>query len=152
MRTRRKKRDYTHRNRYEEEFLNIMHHVLIQFHLKEGLRRFGKDGVTAVKTELRQLHDKLTFDPIHKSSLTRGQRKKALRALMFLKEKRSGDIKGLNVVDGRKQRETAKKGEATSPTVYTKSVIITAVIDAIKNRDVAIADVPGAFLTVDLNE
>ena len=38
------------------------------------------------------------------------------------------------------------KGDATSPTVYNKSVFITAAIDAHEDRDVIILDIPVTFL------
>jgi hypothetical protein len=71
---------------------------------------------------------------------------------MFLKEKRDGTIKGRACADGRKQRETAVPGAATSPTVSLEAVLITATIDAYEERDVAIVDVPGAFLSADMDE
>jgi hypothetical protein len=70
---------------------------------------------------------------------------------MFLKEKRDGSIKGRVCADGRKQREGATKDDAMSPTVSLEAVLITPTIDAFEGRDVAIVDVPGAFLTVDMN-
>ena len=41
-----------------------------------------------------QLHNKLTFKPVKKKSLITEQQAVALRMLMFLKEKRMGQIKG----------------------------------------------------------
>ena len=38
------------------------------------------------------------------------------------------------------------KMEASSPTVCTESIFITSAVDAKENRDVAICDIPGAFL------
>ena len=152
MKTRKKKRNYTHRNRYEEEFMNIMYHVMTHYHLKAGLKRFEHLGEEAVTKELKQLHDKIVFYPKYAHELTRRQRKEALRALMFLKQKRTGVIKGRGVADGRPQRVNSKKGESTSPTVSTESVLITCCIDAMEGRDVAVADIPGAFLTADMDE
>ena len=39
-----------------------------------------------------------------------------------------------------------------APTVSTEAVFLTAVIDALENRDVADLDVPGAFMQADINE
>ena len=44
MRTRRKKRDYSYRNAFEEEFCNLMCYVLQQYHLKAGLKCFKEKG------------------------------------------------------------------------------------------------------------
>ena len=72
--------------------------------------------------------------------------------LMFLKQKRCGKIKGRAVVDGRKQRTGSKISDVTLPTAATKSVLITAAIEASEGWDVIVIDSPGAFLTVDMDE
>jgi hypothetical protein len=71
---------------------------------------------------------------------------------MFLKKKRSGRIKGRGCADGRKQRIHTKKEDASSPTVAIESVMLSCVIDAEEDRDVAIIDIPGAFMQVDMDE
>ena len=71
---------------------------------------------------------------------------------MFLKRKRCGKIKGRGCADGRKQRAYIQKEDAASPTVTTESVFLTAVIDALEGWDVAIVDVPGAFMQADMDE
>jgi hypothetical protein len=42
--------------------------------------------------------------------------------------------------------------DAASPTVATEAVLLTAVIDALEGREVAIVDIPGAFMQVDLED
>ncbi len=37
------------------------------------------------------------------------------------------------------------KEEASSPTTYTESVILTSIVDAKEGRDVATVDIPNAF-------
>ena len=76
----------------------------------------------------------------HKKDLTPEQRLDALAYLMFLKRKRSGKVKSRGCADGRKQRAWTSKEEVTSPTVAMEAVFLTAVIDALENRDVAIVD------------
>ena len=39
-----------------------------------------------------------------------------------------------------------------APTVSTEVVFLTAIIDALENRDVAVLDVLGAFMQADINE
>ena len=85
---------------------------------------------------------------------------------MFLKEKNSSNIKGWGVLDGRKQRlwkfkeETlaqvvmiesimlacAKDSIEVTSTVMIESIILTWADDSSENRNVAIVDIPGAFL------
>ena len=123
-----------------------------QMSLKAGLRTFGNDGMKAVEKEMRQLHDRDVMKPVYKKSLTQEQRKEALAYLMFLKRKRCGKIKGRGCTDGRKQRAYITKEDSTAPTVSTEAVFLTAVIDAMEGRSVAVLDVPGAFMQAEIDE
>ena len=118
----------------DEELDNIMprvaHHVMVQMSLKQGLREFGDRGREAVTAELQQIHMKDTFMPKHLRELTPSQRSKALESLIFLEEKRTGEIKGRMCADGRKQREWTPKEEAASPTIMTDSILLTSAMDA----------------------
>ena len=71
---------------------------------------------------------------------------------MFLTQKRDGWIKGRACANGSKQQEYISKDSATSPTVATDSLMITAMIDAVEMRDVITLDIPGAFLHADLDK
>ena len=123
-----------------------------QMSLKAGLRAFGDDGAKAVQKEMKQLHHREVMIPVHKKNLTYEQRKEALAYLMFLKRKRCGKIKGRGCADGRKQRAYIAKEDLTAPTVSTEAVFLTAVIDALENRDIAVLDVPGAFMQANIDE
>jgi Reverse transcriptase (RNA-dependent DNA polymerase) len=112
---------------------------------------FGDDGIKAVKSELMQLHERKVMVPRHGAKLTSSQKKEALGYLMFLKRKRCGKIKGRGCADGRKQRAYITKEDAAAPTVATEAVFITAVIDAMEGREVAVVDVPGAFMQADMD-
>jgi hypothetical protein len=93
-----------------------------------------------------------TFFPVDSKTLTKQEKQKAISSLMFLKEKRNGDVKGRACADGRKQREDFTKQDATSPTVSVDSIFLTAIIEAKEERDVACFDIPGAFLHAETNE
>jgi hypothetical protein len=70
-----------------------------------------------------------------------------LESHMFLKEeKRDGKIKGRTVAGGNKQRDYISKEDASSPTVATESVLLSCIIDAKEERDVAVIDIPNAFI------
>jgi hypothetical protein len=71
---------------------------------------------------------------------------------MFLKEKRDGTIKGRACADRRKQMEKDGPGAAPPPTVTLESVLITSTIKAFENREVAVVDIPGAYLSADMDE
>jgi hypothetical protein len=139
-------RDYSHLH------ANIVHHAMTQYSLNRGLRKFRGKGEKAVEKELGQLHMKGTLSHVQVKDLSPVQKKGALESLMFLKEKRDGSIKGRACADGRKQREGSTKSDATSPTVALESVLITTIIDAFEKIEVAIVDVPGGYLTVDMDE
>jgi hypothetical protein len=51
-----------------------------------------------------------------------------------------------------KQRSYISQEDSTLPTVSTEALLITLMIDAMENRDVATCDVPGAFLHSDMDE
>ena len=117
-----------------------------QMNMKQGLKMFGEAVVEAVKKEMQQLHDKkvmIAWDP---SKLIPGQKREALAYLMFLKCKRGG------CTDGLKQRVYTAKEDASSPTIATEAVFLTAVIDAMEQREVAVFDVPGAFMQADMDK
>jgi hypothetical protein len=65
---------------------------------------------------------------------------------MFLKLKRDGKIKGRTVTGGNKQRDYISKEDASSPTVATESVLLSCITDAEEHRDVAVVDIPNAFV------
>ena len=95
---------------------------------------------------MKQLHDRNICEPIKEKDLSREQKSKALGYLMFLKQKRCGQIKGRGCADRRKQKVWTTKEEATSPTVSTEAVLLTLVIDAKERREVITVDIPSAFM------
>jgi hypothetical protein len=102
-----------------------------------------------VLKELKQLHDRKVLEPKVPTELTRDQKRKALKYLMFLKKKRCGMVKGRGCADDRKQHEHTTKNETSSPTVATESLMLSCIIDAKERQDVATADIPGAFMQAD---
>ena len=77
---------------------------------------------------------------------------RALSSLLFLKEKRTGKIKGRACINGAPQRDYITKEEAASPTVSTESTFITAAIAAKEKRKVRCYDIPSAFVNTDVDE
>jgi hypothetical protein len=65
---------------------------------------------------------------------------------MFLKQKRDGNIKGRTVAGGNKQWYYISKEDDSSPTVATESLFLSCIIDAEEERDVAVVDIPNAFV------
>ena len=71
---------------------------------------------------------------------------------MFLKRKRCGKVKARGCADGRKQRKYTAKESSTSPTVSSEAVFLTAMMDAMEKCNVAVVDIPGAFMQADMDE
>lgn len=145
LRSRRPK-DYSHLHTTLESI------VMTQYNFNKGIKIFKEADEEAVIKELQQLHDRKVMMPGKAGSLSPKERIGSLPYLMFLKEKRTGQIKARGCADGRKQQEYTNKEDASSPTVAIESVIITSVIDAWEKRDVATVDVPGAFMHADMDE
>ena len=61
--------------------------------VKAGLRHFGKKGKEAVTSELTQMHDMHTYEPIDPENMTEQQKSEALNSLIFPTEKHNGDVK-----------------------------------------------------------
>ena len=86
------------------------------------------------------------FQTKHWYELTKEERTKALKYLMYLKETRDGRLKGRGCADGKPQQEYTKKIDTPSPTTSLATVMLTCMIDAFERRDVATVDIPGLFL------
>jgi hypothetical protein len=69
-----------------------------------------------------------------------------LESHMFLKQKREGKIKGRTMAGGNNQRDYISKEDASSPTVAMESVLLSCIIDAEEERDIAVVDIPNAFV------
>lgn len=95
---------------------------------------------------MNQLHLRGCFKPKDVSKLTVEQKQKCLKSLIFLTEKRDGCIKGRSIADGSKQREWMTQEDTSSPTVSLQSIFITCGIEAKEGRDVAITDIPNAYV------
>ena len=124
----------------------VEHYVMIQHGLKAGLRIFGERGKAAMMKEMTQMLTREVFEEIAYESLSREDKRLALPILLFLTEKRNGDIKGRLCADGRKQRVWMVKTDTKSPTVATEALFYLFMIDAYEDRTVATVDLPGHFL------
>ena len=121
-----------------------------QYILNKGLKMFGNRGKKALMTELDQLYRRNCFTPVSIKDMSMEERQRAQVALMFLTEKRDKSVKGRMVYNGKPTREWLSREESASPTAVTESIILTAFIDAYKQRDVMTADVPNAFIQAEL--
>jgi hypothetical protein len=125
---------------------------MTQYNLKPGLWKFGTGGKDAAISKMMQLHVMETWTAMDASKLTREGRMKELSSLLFLKEKRTGKVKGRACINGAPQRTYTSKEEAALPTVSTESIFIMAVIAANKKRRAHCYDIPSAFIKTDVDE
>ena len=132
----------------EAELLaNIIEHSLVQtYNLKQGINKFGERGEQSALAEMKQLHDREAFRPIDITKYGAQARRNAMESLIFIVEKRDGRIKARTVANGSKQRTWMSKEDAASPTVMLESVMLSAIIDAKEGREVAVVDIPNAFV------
>ena len=135
-------------------FTQVTKHA--QMSAKAGIKKFGDRAVAAMLSEYKQLNSgavpgKPVFGCIDPNTLTREEKRRALEAVNLIKKKRCGKIKGRTCANGSKQKRYLKHGETiSSPTVSLEAIIGTLLIDANEGRDVAIFDVPGAYLQAEM--
>lgn len=117
-----------------------------QLSVKAALKEWGREAKDAGEKEASQLHWRKTFVPKRMSELTHDEQTKVLESHMFIVRKRTGETKARIVAGGNMQRNYLSKQDSSSPTVSTDSVLLTSIIDASEKRDVAIIDIPNAFI------
>jgi hypothetical protein len=126
--------------------------IMSQMTAQAGIKKHGDRAIEALLAEFCQLDDKSVFQPREASSSTIKQKSDALRAINLIKEKRCGKLKGRTCADGRSQKGLYDKQHTTSPTVSTDGLMVSLVTDSLEQRDVATADVTGAYLNADMDE
>ena len=98
------------------------------------------------------IHNHDTFTPQFSDKLTTEQRKQASHIITMIMEKRCGKVKARAYADGRKQRKCFKREDVSSPTIQQEILIMSMIIDAKEGKNVAIADVVGAYLLAQMND
>ena len=91
----------------------------------------------SMKSDMRILHLRDTFEPRHCYELSAKGKSEVIESHMFLKIKQDIKIKGQSVAVGNNQWDFISKEEESSPTVATKAVLLSCVIDAQEHQDVA---------------
>jgi hypothetical protein len=123
-----------------------------QLLVKSALREWGDNARAAGEKEVYQLHWRDTCVPRQMSELTAEQQTKILQSHMFIGQKRTGETKARMVAGGNTQRGHVTKEESSSPTVSTKAVLLTLIVDAHEGRDVAIIVIPNAFIQTQVDD
>jgi hypothetical protein len=121
--------------------------MMVQLSMKAATAKFGEVRTRkACVNEVKQIHMRDTFVPKHWKELTTKQKQQVLEAFIFVEQKKDGTDKARLVINGAMQRGHITKDEASSPTAYNESIMLTAVVDATEERDVATVDIPNAFV------
>jgi hypothetical protein len=92
------------------------------------------------------------FDPVKAATLLSAQMIAALRAINLIKEKRDRALKGRSCADKSSQRALYTKEQLPSPTGSTDALMLSLMVDAKERRDVATANVFGAYLLADMDK
>jgi hypothetical protein len=118
-----------------------------RYSIQAGIKKFGKDRANdSAFSEMKQLHQRLTFEPIHPNDVMDLEKERKVESLLFLEEKRDGRLKGRHCANGSTQHDYMTKEDASSPTVMTESIMITSTVEAAEGRDVMTMDIPNAFV------
>ena len=115
-----------------------------QMHMSKGIELFKEQAVAALFKEYKQLNNMAVVGRVKYEDLTDKDKKRALRAINLIKEKRDGKIKGS------KHRKFAPRENTLSATLAVESLMALLVVFAYEKRDVAVFDVPGAYLHADI--
>ncbi len=75
-----------------------------------------------------------------------------MKSHIFVKQKRDGKIKAQKVIGGNKQCDYITKEDVNSPTVSGEAIMLTCIIDAAEDRDIAVVDIPNAFAQTVVSE
>jgi hypothetical protein len=124
---------------------DIVGMIMAQLSMKAALKKWGKTTEQAITIEMKKLHWRNSYKPMHWHELTNAQKLHILESHIFVEEKQDGKIKARKVVGGNMQRDYITKEDVSSPNVSAEAVMLTCVIDAQENRDVAVIDIPNAF-------
>jgi hypothetical protein len=124
----------------------VTYSFMQQLSVKTALKEWGDDAISAGEKEVSQLQWRKTFVPKRMLDLTTEQRGKLLQSYMFVVKKRDGVTKARIVAGGNQQGGHVTKEESSSPTVSTESVLLTSIVDAHEGREVAVIDIPNAYI------
>jgi hypothetical protein len=89
---------------------------------------------------------------MHWHELTKAQKEHILKSHIFVEEKQDGKIKARKAVGGNKQQDYITKEDGSSPAVLAEAVMLTRMINARKDQDIAIINIPNAFVQTVLKD
>jgi hypothetical protein len=120
--------------------------MFMQMLAHKGIKKHGTLALNALRKEFLQFKALDVLEPLDAFKLSDDQKSESLRALSVIKEKRDGSLKGRTCADGSKQHGKYSQAETGSPTISNDALFKSIMIDAYERRDVATADIAGAYL------
>jgi hypothetical protein len=131
---------------------DIIGMIMAQLSMKAAIKKWRDQAKFAISKEMNQLHWCNSYKPRHWHALTKKQMEQVLESHIFVEEKRDGTIKAQKVIDCNKQHDYIIREDVSSPTVTAEAVMLTCVIDPQEDRDVAVVDIPNAFVWTVVSE
>ncbi len=119
---------------------------LQQLSMKVALKQWGSEAEMAGQKKASQLHQRDTFVPKLWTDLSADEKSKILESCMFIVRKQSRETKARLVGSRNEQCDYLSKKDSSSPIAATESVLLTSIVGAAENRDIAIVDIPNAFI------
>ena len=128
----------------------IAYRISLKVALRDPDRRKAESAESAMRGELKQLMESLTFEPAHYYNLSNFEKSKVIPSHMFLKEKFKADgsfdkIKA-RLVAGGNFVDTSQMGDIAAHVVNPITVMMLLNLAAIQRLDIMTIDVKGAFL------
>jgi hypothetical protein len=120
--------------------------VMAPVSMKAALKKWGEAAEQAITIKMKQLHLCNSYKPMHLHELSTAQKEHILKSHIFVEEKQDGKIKTRKVIGGNKQQGYITKEDVSSPTVSAEVVMLTCMIGALKDQDIAVIDIPNAYV------
>jgi hypothetical protein len=120
--------------------------------MKASIKKWGAEAEYVITKEMKQLHWRDLFKPKHWHGLTKKQKEQVLESHILVKQNRDGKIKAQKVIGGNKQCNYITKEDVSSLSVSVEAVMLTCIIDAVEDRDIAVVDILNAFAQTVVSE
>jgi hypothetical protein len=126
---------------------DIIGMVMAQVSMKAALKNWGKAAEQAtIKIKQLNWRNLYKYKPMHWHELTKVQKDHILKSHIFVEKRQDGKIKARKMVTGNTQQDYITKEDVSSPTVLVEAVMLTCVIDALKDQNIAVINIPNAFV------
>jgi hypothetical protein len=126
--------------------------IMAQLSMKASIKKWGAEAEYTITKEMKQLHWRNSYKPKHWHGLIKNQKEQVSESHIFVKQKRDGKIKAWKVIGGNKQCNYITKEDVSSPKVSFEAVMLTCIIEAAEDRDIAVVDIPNAFAQTVVSE